>query len=108
MRLARRDLVLFGLVFATTATVVAQEKTDGDNADKVTLKTVNYAELGKTVKDLKGKVVIVDFWSNTCVPCKRNFPHLVEMQAKQAKDGLVAISVSLDDPHDEAARALAL
>jgi hypothetical protein len=30
--------------------------------DKVGLKTVTYAELGKMVRDLKGKVVVVDFW----------------------------------------------
>jgi hypothetical protein len=30
--------------------------------DKVTLKTVTYAELGKMVRALKGKVVVVDFW----------------------------------------------
>ena len=30
--------------------------------DAVTLKTVKYAELGRTVRDLQGKIVVVDFW----------------------------------------------
>jgi len=30
--------------------------------DSVTLKTVKYAELGRTIRDLQGKIVVVDFW----------------------------------------------
>jgi hypothetical protein len=35
------------------------------------------------------------------VTCKKEFPHLVEMQKHYAKDGLVAMSVSLDDPQQK-------
>jgi thiol-disulfide isomerase/thioredoxin len=101
-------LVLIGFVLASATTTLAQEKADGDKTGAIALKVVNYADLGKAVKDLKGKVVVVDFWSDTCIPCKRNFPHIVDLNAKHAKDGLVAISVSLDDAQDEAARAKAL
>jgi hypothetical protein len=31
--------------------------------DKVEVKVVKYADLAKTVKHLKGKVVVVDFWA---------------------------------------------
>ncbi len=44
----------------------------------------------------EGKVVIVDFWASWCVPCRRSFPWLNEMQAKYADDGLVIIGVNLD------------
>jgi hypothetical protein len=33
--------------------------------DKVTAKLVSYADLGKYVRGLKGKVVVVDFWADT-------------------------------------------
>jgi glutathione peroxidase-family protein len=36
--------------------------------------------------------------------CKKEFPHLVEMQKKYAKDGVVAVSVSLDDLSDKEVR----
>jgi thiol:disulfide interchange protein len=32
--------------------------------DKVELKVVKYPELAKTVRQLKGKVVVVDFWAD--------------------------------------------
>jgi thiol-disulfide isomerase/thioredoxin len=51
------------------------------------------------------KFTIVDAWSTTCGPCKENFPHLVEMHRKYAKQGLGVISLSLDDPSDKAAVA---
>ena len=35
------------------------------------------------------------------MPCKKEFPHLVEMQRKYGKDGMVALSVSVDDPKDK-------
>jgi len=44
----------------------------------------------------EGQVVIVDFWASWCVPCRRSFPWLNEMQAKYADDGLVIIGVNLD------------
>jgi thiol-disulfide isomerase/thioredoxin len=51
------------------------------------------------------KYTVVDAWSTTCGPCKENFPHLVEMHHKYAKQGLAVISLSLDDPTDKAAVA---
>lgn len=62
----------------------------------VSLKVVKYPELARIVRQHAGKVVVVDFWSNTCIPCKKKFPHLVEMSQKYAKQGLVVISVSTD------------
>jgi len=52
-------------------------------------------------KDIK--YTLVDAWSTTCGPCKENFPHLVEMHRKYAKQGLAVISLSLDDPSDKGA-----
>jgi thiol-disulfide isomerase/thioredoxin len=72
---------------------------------QVQLATVNYDKLTEMVKLQKGKVVVVDFWADFCVPCKREFPNLVKMHQKYAADGLVAMSVALDDPTDEKAKA---
>ena len=34
------------------------------------------------VKDLRGKVVILDFWATYCAPCIEEIPHLMELRAK--------------------------
>ncbi len=38
------------------------------------------------VKDLKGKVVILDFWATYCPPCIEEIPHLMDLQAKYGDD----------------------
>jgi thiol-disulfide isomerase/thioredoxin len=44
--------------------------------------------------DLKGKVVLLDFWAVWCGPCIATFPHLREWQAKFANKGLVIVGVT--------------
>ena len=60
------------------------------------------ASAGDTIIDLddyQGKVVVVDFWASWCVPCRRSFPWLDEMQSKYGEQGLVVIGVNMDaDP----------
>lgn len=67
---------------------------------EVKVTVIKYDGLTEAVKKLKGKVVVVDCWADFCVPCKREFPKLVELSKKQSKDGLVAMSVSVDELGD--------
>src|SRR5262245_33066697 len=60
------------------------------------VKVVKYDALKETVARNLGKVVLVDIWFTTCVPCLEAFPHVIEMQEKYGKSGFVIVSVSLD------------
>ncbi|MBI2134709.1 thioredoxin family protein [Candidatus Woesearchaeota archaeon] len=46
-----------------------------------------------TIGSLKGKVVLVDFWTYTCINCIRTLPYLKVWHDKYADDGLVIIGV---------------
>jgi len=54
-----------------------------------------------------GKVVILDFWASWCVPCRRSFPWMNEMQEKYGQEGLVIIAVNVDREIEDAAAFLA-
>lgn len=46
-----------------------------------------------TLAELKGKVVIIDFWTYTCINCQRTFPYLKEWWKKYQDKGLIIIGV---------------
>lgn len=68
---------------------------------KVTLEKVSIDGLLRAVEAHKGKIVVIDVWANFCVPCKEKFPHMVELANKHAKDGVVFISLTVDEPEDK-------
>ncbi len=46
-----------------------------------------------TMKSLRGKVVLIDFWTYSCINCIRTLPYLNAWNKRYAKDGLVIVGV---------------
>ena len=57
---------------------------------------------GESVKlaDLKGKVVILDFWATYCPPCVEEIPHLNELQSKYGEK-LKVVGLHIGGAEDE-------
>ncbi|MCP1761884.1 thioredoxin family protein [Bradyrhizobium japonicum] len=45
------------------------------------------------IADLRGKVVLVDFWTYGCVNCVNTLPHVTDLYAKYKDKGLVVVGV---------------
>jgi thiol-disulfide isomerase/thioredoxin len=89
IRLAHLRRLFLPIILACFAATAAADSSDG---------------LG--LEQLRGKVVVVDFWASWCEPCRHSFPWLNEMQARYGGRGLVIIGVNVDRERAEAERFL--
>lgn len=64
---------------------------------------------GETVQlaDLKGKVVMINFWASWCAPCRQEMPFLDEMYKDFKRAGFVLLGVNLDQNSAAAEKFLA-
>jgi thiol-disulfide isomerase/thioredoxin len=52
--------------------------------------------------ELKGKVVVLDFWATYCPPCIKEIPHLNELQAKYGAENLQIVGLHVGGEEDRA------
>lgn len=61
----------------------------------------------RKLSDLRGKVVLIDFWASWCRPCRGENPHVVAAYQKYHDKGFEVFSVSLDRERESWVRAIA-
>ncbi|WP_166838758.1 TlpA disulfide reductase family protein [Rheinheimera pleomorphica] len=59
-----------------------------------------------SMQQLKGKVLLVDFWASWCTPCRKSFPWLNAMQQRHGGDGLLVLAVNEDSERNDATQFL--
>ena len=62
--------------------------------------TIQDADRTVSLGQLRGKIVVLNFWATWCPPCVEEMPSLVEMQKKLQAKGIAVLAVSVDDDAD--------
>ncbi len=68
--------------------------------------TVKDADRSVTLSQLRGQVVVLNFWATWCPPCVEEMPSLVQMQQMMKAKGVTVLAVSVDVDQDSYERFL--
>ena len=96
-------LISFTLIFSASATYAASQKISGKAAN-FTLKSRS----GKNIKlsELRGDVVMINFWASWCGPCRKEMPLLEKIHKKYKKLGFTLLGVNVEQDTKAAKRYL--
>ena len=73
------------------------------NANTKSAPDVQFAKLdggSLRLNELRGRVVVLNFWATWCIPCRSEIPALSAMQKAMEGEGLTVVGVSYDDTAD--------
>ncbi len=82
---------LLGLGASLSATAVAPATAAPD----FTLRTMDGRNL--RLQEMRGQVVLVNFWATWCGPCRQEMPHLNKLYDKYRASGFVLLGVNVDE-----------
>lgn len=80
--------------FASAETTLPTVEFKALSSEHIQGTKLNYSEL-------KGKVVLIDFWAAWCEPCKEALPHYNKIFKKYKDQGLIVIGMNEDDDKKE-------
>jgi len=97
-----KTLMAFGLMCLLAVTTHAE--TMNEPAPDFTLK--NQAGENVRLEDMRGQVVMLNFWASWCGPCRQEMPLMDEIYEEYEKFGFTILAVNVDEDAADADRFL--
>lgn len=91
----RTILSLFAALLLASAPAFAKPPQAGDIAPPFRLKLVDGTSV--SLDDLRGQVIVLNFWATWCAPCKAELPLLDAYFAINAEHGLKVFAITTED-----------
>lgn len=91
-----------GCASSSQAEAPVKKVSDRKVAPDFTLKDSNGQPL--KLSDLKGRVVLLNFWATWCGPCKIEIPWFIDLEQRMKDRGLTVLGVSMDEEGWEAVK----
>lgn len=80
------------------------ESLEGKNAPKIKSKYLNGENF--ILSDLKGKVVVLDFWATWCPPCVKSLPDLLQIKTDFSQNEVSLITINQGESEETISRFL--
>ena len=90
-----KPLLAAAALFAASGAAQAKPLKAGDVAPDFTLKLIDGSTV--TLAELRGQVVVLNFWATWCVPCRKELPLLDTYYKLQQPHGLRVYAVTTED-----------
>ena len=87
--------------------VISSMKANMTDVPAIDILQADTSNVIRKLSNLKGKVVLVDFWASWCGPCRRENPTVVKLYDKYRSKGFEVFSVSLDQDRQKWIDAIA-
>lgn len=99
MRILILAALLAGCGAATPSAATANDA-GGSSAPDFDLPALDGGRV--SLSSLRGKVVLIDFWSTICDPCLKEMPELVKLYQERKDKGFTVLAIATDDSNTSA------